>query len=72
MEQLAKLADTIVGQMKEGAARWFMPWHNGIQEPVNTVTGKVFRGRNAAILLNGGCHRMTIIYLVAEEQVCDV
>lgn len=27
-----------------------MPWHKGLEDPYNLVTGKVFKGRNAAIL----------------------
>lgn len=49
-EQLQSLADQILTQMREGADDWFMPWHKGLEEPFNLVTGKVFKGRNAAIL----------------------
>jgi antirestriction protein ArdC len=49
-EQLQSLAERILTQMREGADNWFMPWHNGLDEPFNLVTGKVFKGHNAAIL----------------------
>lgn len=51
-QQLSELAETIISQMKHGAKTWYMPWHKGFQEPVNLVTGRVFGGRNAAILWN--------------------
>lgn len=50
--QLEELAATIISQMKQGADSWHMPWHEGFQEPINLITGKVFGGRNAAILWN--------------------
>lgn len=55
--QLAELAETIISQMKEGAETWYMPWHKGLQEPVNALTGRVFQGRNAAILWNASTQR---------------
>lgn len=49
-DQLQGLAERILSQMREGADSWFMPWHKGLEEPFNLITGKVFKGRNAAIL----------------------
>lgn len=49
-EQLNDLAKRILSQMREGSDRWFMPWHKGLEEPFNLITGKVFTGHNAAIL----------------------
>ena len=49
-EQLQGLAERILTQMRDGADSWFMPWHKGLEEPLNLVTGKVFTGHNAAIL----------------------
>ena len=48
--ELKKLADDILAQMKAGREDWIMPWHNGLEEPFNPVTARVFMGRNAAIL----------------------
>lgn len=49
-QELASLADSILTQMRQGADQWYMPWHQGLEEPINLVTGRVFSGRNAAIL----------------------
>lgn len=53
--QLKELAESIITQMKTGTDQWYMPWHQGLKEPVNLVTGRVFKGRNAAILWNASC-----------------
>lgn len=53
----AELAEKIIGQMKAGADRWEMPWHKGINEAVNALTGRVFTGYNATILWQQGLAR---------------
>jgi antirestriction protein ArdC len=49
-QELGKLATELLVQMREGADTWYMPWHKGLEEPYNKVTGHVFTGGNAAIL----------------------
>ncbi len=44
------MATELLAQMREGADTWYMPWHKGLEEPYNKVTGHVFTGGNAAIL----------------------
>lgn len=45
-----ELAEKIIKQMKAGVGRWEMPWHKGIVEAVNALTGRVYTGYNATIL----------------------
>lgn len=34
-----ELAEKIISQMKAGVDRWEMPWHKGIVEAINVLTG---------------------------------
>ncbi|MDV6327059.1 ArdC-like ssDNA-binding domain-containing protein [Idiomarina sp. Sol25] len=43
-------ANTLLEQIKAGSERWLMPWHKGLEAPVNPVTGNLFKGRNADLL----------------------
>lgn len=45
-----ELAKLIIGQIKAGVDEWQMPWHKGIVEAVNALTGRVYTGYNATIL----------------------
>jgi antirestriction protein ArdC len=38
--------------MKAGASNWEMPWHKGIPEAWNPVTGKFYGGNNLLMLWN--------------------
>lgn len=49
-QELEEISEFLMDQMKHGKDAWEMPWHKGLEEPFNAVTGKVFRGRNATIL----------------------
>ncbi len=49
-QELEELATELLAQMRGGADAWYMPWHKGLEEPYNKVTGHVFTGGNAAIL----------------------
>lgn len=37
-----ELAEKIISQMKAGVDRWEMPWHKGIVEAINVLTGPGF------------------------------
>ena len=52
-----ELADKIIAQMKAGIGRWEMPWHQGIVEAVNVLTGRVYTGYNATVLWQAGMAR---------------
>lgn len=49
-EQIDSISKTILSQMKEGASNWQMPWHKGIPEAWNPVTGKFYGGNNLLAL----------------------
>ncbi|WP_299230836.1 zincin-like metallopeptidase domain-containing protein [uncultured Halomonas sp.] len=53
----ADIAEHLIQQIKQGAGRWEMPWHKGLPEPFNGVTGKKFRGQNAVVLWAEGMRR---------------
>ncbi len=55
--EVAEVSNYILQQMKDGADEWYMPWHCGLEEPFNVVTGKVFTGQNAAILWTAASKR---------------
>lgn len=44
------ISETILEQMKAGKSDWDMPWHQGIPEAWNPVTGKFYGGNNFLIL----------------------
>ena len=48
--QIDSIADKILQQMIEGAEKWEMPWHKGLPEAWNPVTGKYYGGNNLLIL----------------------
>jgi len=48
--QIDSISETILSQMKEGASNWEMPWHKGIPEAWNPVTGKFYGGNNLMVL----------------------
>ena len=48
--QIESISETILGQMKAGASNWEMPWHKGIPEAWNPITGKFYGGNNLLIL----------------------
>jgi antirestriction protein ArdC len=50
--QIDSISETILDQMKEGRSTWEMPWHNGMPEAWNPVTGKFYGGNNFLILWN--------------------
>lgn len=50
--KIDSISDTILDQMKAGASNWDMPWHRGIPEAWNPVTGKFYGGNNLLILWN--------------------
>lgn len=56
-QELEAIATHLLTQMREGADRWYMPWHKGLEEPYNRITGRVFKGRNAAILWSQATQR---------------
>lgn len=51
------LAEKIIAQMKAGIDHWEMPWHEGILEAVNVLTGRVYTGYNATVLWQEGLAR---------------
>jgi antirestriction protein ArdC len=51
-EKIDSISETILSQMKAGASSWEMPWHKGIPEAWNPVTGKFYGGNNLLILWN--------------------
>lgn len=54
---IQQIADQIIAQIKAGAGEWRMPWHKGMPEPYNPVTGKRYKGHNAVILWSAGMSR---------------
>jgi len=50
--QIDSISETILSQMKAGASNWEMPWHKGIPEAWNPVTGKFYGGNNLLVLWN--------------------
>lgn len=50
--QVDSISEMILSQMKAGASNWEMPWHKGIPEAWNPVTGKYFGGNNLLLLWN--------------------
>ncbi|KAA6185281.1 DUF1738 domain-containing protein [Thiohalocapsa marina] len=52
-----QIGEYILAQIKEGAGRWEMPWHRGLKEAKNGVTGATFQGQNAIILWAEGMKR---------------
>jgi len=50
--QIDSISETILSQMEAGAANWEMPWHKGIPEAWNPVTGKFYGGNNLLVLWN--------------------
>ncbi|MBO6795316.1 MAG: DUF1738 domain-containing protein [Balneolaceae bacterium] len=50
--QIDSISETILNQMKAGASNWEMPWHKGIPEAWNPVTGKFYGGNNLLVLWN--------------------
>jgi len=49
-KQIDSIAELILKQMKEGASDWEMPWHKGIPQARNPLTGRYFSGNNLLIL----------------------
>ena len=45
-----QIASTIIEQMQNGVESWKMPWHTGIPEAWNPVTGNFYSGKNLMIL----------------------
>ncbi len=50
--QIDSISATILEQMQKGATNWEMPWHKGIPEAWNPVTGKFYGGNNLLVLWN--------------------
>jgi len=50
--QIDSISETILSQMKKGSSSWEMPWHKGIPEAWNPVTGKFYGGNNLLVLWN--------------------
>ncbi len=48
--QVDSISEKILEQMKSGASNWEMPWHKGIPEAWNPVTGKFYGGNNLLVL----------------------
>jgi DNA invertase Pin-like site-specific DNA recombinase len=48
------LANTIKQQLAGPLDEWIMPWHHGITEPYNPVSGNTYMGNNAVALINTG------------------
>ena len=49
-ESLNSIVSNIIKQMREGEKDWRMPWHKGLPEAFNRVTGKFYSGSNQLIL----------------------
>lgn len=45
-----QIAQSIIEQIEEGLDKWEMPWHKGIPQAQNKVTGKFYGGKNLLIL----------------------
>jgi antirestriction protein ArdC len=41
------LANTIKQQLAGPLDEWIMPWHHGIPEPYNPISGHTYTGNNA-------------------------
>ena len=50
--QIDSISEIIINQMKDGASQWEMPWHKGIPEAWNPITGKFYGGNNFLLLWN--------------------
>ncbi len=50
--QVGSISETILNQIKDDESDWDMPWHNGLPEAWNPVTGKFYGGNNFLILWN--------------------
>lgn len=50
--QIDTISETILSQMKDGISNWEMPWHKGIPEAWNPITGKFYGGNNLLMLWN--------------------
>lgn len=48
--QIDSISTSILEQMKEGRSNWQMPWHKGVPEAWNPVTGKFYGGNNLLLL----------------------
>jgi antirestriction protein ArdC len=46
------LATAIKQQLSGPLDEWVMPWHNGIVEPYNPISGHTYTGNNAVTLIN--------------------
>ena len=49
-ERSNQIAQNIIEQIEEGVDKWEMPWHKGIPQAQNRVTGKFYGGKNLLIL----------------------
>ena len=45
-----QIAQAILEQIENGVDNWVMPWHSGIPQAQNRVTGKFYGGKNLLIL----------------------
>lgn len=45
-----QIAQSIIEQIEKGVDKWEMPWHTGIPQAQNRVTGKFYGGKNLLIL----------------------
>ncbi len=45
-----QIAQSIIEQIEEGIDKWEMPWHKGLPQAFNRVTGKYYGGNNLLIL----------------------
>lgn len=50
--QTEEISKTILAQMKQSTNQWEMPWHKGLPQAINPVTGKHYGGNNLLLLWN--------------------
>lgn len=51
MNAAQRVADQLTGMIAAGTAPWMQPWEPGLVRPSNPITGTVYRGSNALVLL---------------------
>lgn len=45
-QEIQRIADDILEKIKSSAKSWEMPWHTGLPEAWNPITGKYYSGKN--------------------------
>ncbi len=48
--EINHVSEWILQEMRRGASNWQMPWHKGMPQALNPITGKFYAGNNQLIL----------------------